>query len=57
MEMEKIKVAVLCDENKLVEAKKVARILLDDDLVQKISSGEIKFDKLIFNDVKNWKIR
>ena len=44
----KIKVAVLCDENKLVEAKKSgADIVGSDDLVQKISSGEIKFDKLI----------
>mgnify|MGYP001396977316 CR=1 FL=1 len=44
----KIKVAVLCDENKLVEAKKSgADIVGSDDLVQKISSGEINFDKLI----------
>ena len=44
----KIKVAVLCDENKLDEAKKSgADIVGSDDLVQKISSGEIKFDKLI----------
>ncbi len=44
----KIKVAVLCDENKLDEAKKSgADIVGSDDLVQKISSSEIKFDKLI----------
>ena len=44
----KIKVAVLCDENKLDEAKKSGADLVgSDDLVQKISSGEIKFDKLI----------
>ena len=44
----KIKVAVLCDENKLSDAKKSgAEIFGSDDLIKKISSGEINFDKLI----------
>ena len=44
----KIKVAVLCDENKLNDAKKSgAEIFGSDDLIKKISSGEINFDKLI----------
>ena len=44
----KIKVAVLCDENKSAEAKKSgAEIFGSDDLIKKISSGKIEFDKLI----------
>tara|TARA_S200000501_G_scaffold363630_1_gene394759 strand:- start:1097 stop:1792 length:696 start_codon:yes stop_codon:yes gene_type:complete len=44
----KFKVAVLCDENKLNDAKKSgAEVFGADDLVQKISSGLINFDKLI----------
>tara|TARA_Y100000590_G_scaffold355870_1_gene409827 strand:+ start:1149 stop:1841 length:693 start_codon:yes stop_codon:yes gene_type:complete len=44
----KIKVAVLCEEGKLTEAKKSgAEISGADDLIKKISSGEIQFDKLI----------
>ena len=44
----KFKVAVLCDENKLNEAKKSgADVFGSDDLIQKISSGKINFDKLI----------
>jgi len=44
----KLKVAVLCDENKLNDAKKSgAEVYGSDDLVKKISSGQINFDKLI----------
>ena len=44
----KVKIAVLCDENKLSEAKKSgADIFGSDDLIKKISSGDIKFNKLI----------
>ena len=44
----KIKVAVLCDESKLSEAKKSgAEIFGSEDLLKKISSGTIEFDKLI----------
>ena len=44
----KIKVAVLCDESKLSEAKKSgAEIFGSEDLLKKISSGIIEFDKLI----------
>ena len=44
----KIKVAVLCDENKLSDAKKSgAEIFGSEDLIKKISSGTINFDKLI----------
>ena len=44
----KIKVAVLVDEAKLSEAKKSgAEIVGSDDLIKKISAGEINFDKLI----------
>ena len=44
----KIKVAVVCDEAKLDEAKKTtADIVGSDDLIEKISSGKINFDKLI----------
>ena len=44
----KLKIAVLCDENKLSEAKKSgAEVFGSEDLIKKISSGEINFDKLI----------
>ncbi len=44
----KVKVAVLCDESKLNDAKKSgAEVFGSDDLIKKISSGEINFDKLI----------
>ena len=38
----------MCDENKLNDAKKSgAEVFGSDDLIQKISSGQINFDKLI----------
>ena len=44
----KIKVAVVCEDAKLDEAKKsTADIVGSDDLIEKISSGKINFDKLI----------
>ena len=44
----KFKVAVLCDENKVNDAKKSgADVIGSEDLIQKISSGQINFDKLI----------
>ena len=44
----KIKVAVLCDESKLSDAKKSgAEVFGSEDLLKKISSGTIEFDKLI----------
>ena len=44
----KLKVAVLCDENKLSEAKKSgADVTGSEDLIKDISSGKINFDKLI----------
>ena len=44
----KIKVAVLCDEAKLNDAKQSnAEIYGSEDLLKKISSGTIEFDKLI----------
>ena len=44
----KIKVAVLCDENKLKDAKKSgADVVGSDDLLKKISDKDINFDKLI----------
>ena len=43
----KIKVAVICEEEKLEEAKKSkADVIGSDDLVNNISAGEINFDKL-----------
>ena len=43
-----IKVAVVCEENKINEAKEAnADITGSDDLVEKIKSGEINFEKLI----------
>ena len=44
----KIKVAVLCEENKINEAKKLELKFLDsDNLVEEILAGKINFDKLI----------
>jgi len=44
----KIKVAVVCEDVKLDEAKNAtADIVGSDDLIEKISSGKINFDKLI----------
>ena len=44
----KIKVAVVCEDVKLDEAKNsTADIVGSDDLIEKISSGKINFDKLI----------
>ena len=44
----KIRIGVLCDENKLSEAKKSgAEVIGSEDLLKKISSGKIEFDKLI----------
>ena len=44
----KVKVAVLCDDNKLNDAKKSgAEIFGSEDLIKKISSGEVNFDKLV----------
>ena len=44
----KLKVAVLCDENKLSEAKKSGADLVgSEDLLKKISEKDINFDKLI----------
>tara|TARA_B100000315_G_scaffold259119_1_gene313721 strand:- start:2507 stop:3193 length:687 start_codon:yes stop_codon:yes gene_type:complete len=44
----KIKVAVVCEDAKLEEAKKTeADLVGSDDLIEKINSGKIDFDKLI----------
>ena len=44
----KVKIAVLCEAEKIEEAKKSgAQIVGSDDLIQKISSGKIDFNKLI----------
>ena len=44
----KIKVAVICEDTKLDEAKKTsADIVGSEDLIEKISLGKIDFDKLI----------
>ena len=44
----KIKVAVLCDGNKIKDAKKSgADVVGSDDLLKKISDKDINFDKLI----------
>ena len=43
-----IKVAVVCEENKIDEAKKSkVDIIGGDDLIEKIKNGDINFDKLI----------
>ena len=44
----KIRIGVLCDENTLSDAKKSgAEVIGSEDLLKKISSGKIEFDKLI----------
>ena len=44
----KIKIAVLCEPDKTEEAKKYgADIVGSEDLIEKISTGKFKFDKLI----------
>ena len=44
----KIKVAVLCDENKINDAKKSgAELFGSDDLIKKIVDGNINFDRII----------
>ena len=44
----KVKVAVVCEENKIEAAKKAgADIVGSDDLVEKIKNGDIQFEKLI----------
>ena len=44
----KIKVAVVCEDNKISEAKDAgADIIGGDDFIDKIKSGEINFEKLI----------
>ena len=44
----KIKVAVVCEDNKISEAKNAgADIVGGDDFIDKIKSGEINFEKLI----------
>ena len=44
----KIKVAVICEEEKLEEAKKSgADVIGSDDLINNISAGKINFEKLI----------
>ena len=44
----KIRVGLLCDENKLAEAKKTgAEVVGSEDLLKKISDKNINFDKLI----------
>ena len=43
-----IKVAVVCEDNKIDEAKKAnADIVGGDDLIDKIKNGELNFEKLI----------
>ena len=44
----KIRVAVICEEEKLEEAKKSkADIIGSDDLINNISAGKVNFEKLI----------
>jgi len=44
----KIKVAVICEEEKLQEAKKsAADVIGSDDLINDISAGKINFEKLV----------
>ena len=48
MEMEKISIAVLCEPEKIEDAKSNgANIVGSDDLLEKISSKKINFNKLI----------
>jgi len=54
----KVKVAVLCEPDKVEEAKKSgADIYGSDDLIEKIAAGKFEFDKLISTPVKMSKIR
>ena len=44
----KVKVGVVCEENKAIEAKEAgAEIVGGDELIEEIKSGNIKFEKLI----------
>ena len=44
----KVKVAILCEEEKLEEAKKsAADVIGSDDLINNISAGKINFEKLV----------
>ena len=44
----KIRVAVICEEEKLEEAKKsAADVIGSDDLINNISAGKINFEKLV----------
>ena len=44
----KIKVAVICEENKIEDSKKSgADIVGSDDLIEKINNGYLSFDKLV----------
>ena len=44
----KVKIAVVCEENKSQEAKDAgADILGNDELIEKIKDGELNFEKLI----------
>ena len=44
----KIKVAVICEENKIEDSKKSgADIVGSEDLIEKISNGYLSFDKLV----------
>ncbi len=44
----KIRVAVICEEEKLEEAKKsAADVVGSDDLINNISAGKINFEKLV----------
>ena len=48
----KVKVAVLCEENKMSEAKEAGAELYDSEkLINDITSGQIKFDKLVATPV------
>ena len=56
----KLTVAVLCEQEKIQEAKKSgADTVGSDELLEDISKGKLNFNKLICtpkNDVKNWKV-
>ena len=44
----KVKIAIICEPNKIDEAKKSgAEIVGSDDFIEKISEGDLSFDKLI----------
>ena len=49
----KSKIAVLCEADKIEEAKKSgADICGSDDLIEKIASGKFNFNKFTFNSVR-----